>query len=592
MERRRGLGVGGRILAATVVLLVLAGAGIEWLSSRAIEAVIVGRTRSDLATRLSLVEDAIAAEAPAVAARRTTWDEAADALGARASARVTIVAPDGTVVGDSEVAASDLPHLENHAHRDEIAQAIAEGEGAALRMSPSIHIRMLYVARRYPRPADGIVVVRIAVPLAELDEALASSRRLLLLGGALAIAAAAAAAAWITRRLSRPLREVERTALAMAGGDLGARAPTSGADEVSRLGQALNRLAEELSRTIVALSQERDLLASILDGMVEGVLVVDGAGRVVLANRALRELAPGAVEDGRGALETFRSPGLDDALREAGERDEPVVREIELGVRSPRRLLVRAAGLGPPGTDRRIAVLRDVTDLRRLETIRTDFVANVSHELRTPVTAIGTAAETLLAGAIRDPGHAAEFVEMIDRQARRLRQLVDDLLDLAKIEAKDFRLETTVGPLSPVARRAVAALAEPARQRGISLTVAVDDELSARFDPGALDQVVSNLLDNAVKYSTSGAHVTIRGAERGEVVELVVEDDGPGIPPQHVERIFERFYRVDPGRSRAVGGTGLGLAIVKHLVERMEGRVQVDSKLGQGTRFSVLLPRR
>jgi two-component system phosphate regulon sensor histidine kinase PhoR len=237
-----------------------------------------------------------------------------------------------------------------------------------------------------------------------------------------------------------------------------------------------------------------------------------------------------------------------------------------------------------------IAVFHDVTDLRRLETIRTDFVANVSHELRTPVTAISAAAETLLGGALDDPDEAAEFVNVIDRHSKRLRQLVDDLLDLAKLEAKNFRLALSDLTLYPILEHAVGLMADPARRRKMTISLAPGGEAQrARVDRRALEQVVTNLLDNAIKYAGEGAHVTVSVTLRGERVEVSVSDDGVGISPPHLGRIFERFYRVDAGRSRELGGTGLGLSIVKHLVELMGGTVGVESEPGNGARFTLRL---
>jgi two-component system phosphate regulon sensor histidine kinase PhoR len=247
-----------------------------------------------------------------------------------------------------------------------------------------------------------------------------------------------------------------------------------------------------------------------------------------------------------------------------------------------------------PGTEHGalLAVFHDVTDLRRLETIRTDFVANVSHELRTPVTAIGTAAETLLGGALGDAETAREFVEVIDRHSARLKHLVDDLLDLAKIEAKGFRLTIGDVDLAPVVEQAVRLLEPTARRRKVRVEALVPGDLPrVRVDPRGLEQVVSNLLDNAIKYGGEGARVRVTAkVDDGGAVEIAVSDDGPGIAPAHLTRVFERFYRVDAGRSRELGGTGLGLSIVKHMTELMHGTVGVESEPGHGATFRVRVP--
>ncbi len=427
----------------------------------------------------------------------------------------------------------------------------------------------------------------------------AQAHALALATGAAAGAAVAAGVAAVFF-LTRPIRDLTRSARAMSAGDLAARAPVRGDDDVAELARALNRLAGEHARVLERLRGERDLYAGILDGMGEGVLVLDADERIVLANLALRNMARlGEDVLGRPLLEGIRSAALKEALDAAREQDGHVVREIELGRPMPRKLLARISRLAHGGHDgpegegaegRMIVVFHDVTDLRRLETIRTDFVANVSHELRTPITAISTAAETLLGGALSDPDDAAEFVGVIDRHSKRLRQLVDDLLDLAKLEAKSFRLVLTDLDVRPILEHAIGLMQDPARRRRMTLRLLTGGEgQRARIDRRALEQVVTNLLDNAIKYAGEGAEVTVSVETRGERVLIVVADNGLGISPAHLGRIFERFYRVDAGRSRELGGTGLGLAIVKHLVELMGGTVDVESEPGKGARFTLRL---
>jgi two-component system phosphate regulon sensor histidine kinase PhoR len=585
------LGIGARLALASVLLLLAAGFFIERLSSAELEAAMLERVRGDLAAELGLLEDEALRAGAAGARDRAAWDAEADRLGARSGARITLIAPDGTVVGDSDVALGELGALENHAAREEVARARETGQGTAVRASPTLGPRMIYAARRYPEPSHGVGVVRIAVPLAGVDAALAGSRRLLALGTAVAIAVAVALGVLGTLRLTRPVRELTATALAMAGGRLDARAPADGDDEVARLARAVNHMAGELSASMKALRSERDLLAGILDGMREGVLVLADDERVVLANRALRAMTlAGEGVVGKPLLEAVRSAGLRDAVERVRRDNEATSAEIELGGLLPRRLLVRVSPLYADGGRDAICVFHDVTDLRRLETIRTDFVANVSHELRTPVTAIVTASETLLGGALDHREDAAEFVGVIDRHGRRLRQLVDDLLELSKIEAKAFRLVTATFDVGPVVEHTAGLFEDAARRRRVTLDVAVDRDARAHADRRALEHVLSNLIDNAIKYAGEGAHVTLSAEAKDGEVAIVVADDGPGIPAAHLGRIFERFYRVDAGRSRELGGTGLGLSIVKHLLEQMGGSVAVESEAGRGARFTVRVP--
>ena len=366
---------------------------------------------------------------------------------------------------------------------------------------------------------------------------------------------------------------------------------------MAAVGRALGHLTDAHGRDVERLRGERDLFEGILDGMGEGVLVLDADERIVLANQALRNMARlGDDILGRPLLEGIRSAALKEALDTSREQREHVVREIELGRPMPRKLLARVSRLGQVGQKAgaadggMIAVFHDVTDLRRLETIRTDFVANVSHELRTPVTAISTATETLLGGALAEPDDAVEFVGVIDRHSKRLRQLVDDLLDLAKLEAKNFRMVLSDLEVRAVLEHAIGLMEDNARRRRMTLTLLPGGEgQRARIDRRALEQVVTNLLDNAVKYAGEGANVRVSVALAGDRVEIAVADDGLGISPAHLGRVFERFYRVDAGRSRELGGTGLGLSIVKHLVELMGGTVDVESEPGKGARFTLRL---
>ncbi|WP_272427213.1 HAMP domain-containing sensor histidine kinase [Polyangium jinanense] len=596
------LGIRAKLIIASVVLMLAAGFAIERFGTRSLETLMIERTMVQLTGELRLCEDIVRRRCEAApCAEGATIDALADELGALSGGRVTLIVPGGAVLGDSELTPGEISRTENHASREEVASALATGTGSAFRYSGTLGQRMIYAARRYPKPEHGVSVVRIAVPLTGVDSAIGSARLFLLVGIAVAIAAAVAMSAFGTYLLTRPVRSLTEAALAMAGGNLAIHAPAQGTDETAQLGRALNRLSSELLAAIEELRDERDLLASILDGMNEGVLVTDGDARIVLANRALRGMTlVGEGTIGKSVIEVIRNASLQEALDRAAASSEAVVREVELSGLLPRKLLVRVSKL-PTRKDRDrqstndrglIAVFHDVTDLRRLETIRTDFVANVSHELRTPVTAISTAAETLLAGALAEPEEAAEFVDVIDRHAKRLRQLVDDLLDLSKIESKNYRLKLVEQDVIPAVTHVARLLDEAARRRKVELRIErPESPLPARIDRRAMEQVLMNLCDNATKYAGEGAHVVVAARPKaGGGVELSVKDDGPGIPPAHLGRIFERFYRVDAGRSRDLGGTGLGLSIVKHLVELMNGTIDVESQLGKGSTFTVRLP--
>jgi two-component system phosphate regulon sensor histidine kinase PhoR len=394
--------------------------------------------------------------------------------------------------------------------------------------------------------------------------------------------------------LSRALRHMTEAARRMASGDLSVRIRVAGTDEVAELGRALDSMAGSLASSLTNLRAERDLLGVILESMQEGVLVLDRHSRVLLVNRALRAtLSITTDAEGRAALELVRNADLQSILERAQAGTGPLTAEIEMGAPNPRRLLVHAAPL--PVLDGKprglLAVFVDVSENRRLETLRKDFVANVSHELRTPITAVRSAVETLRLTLASDPTASDRFVDIIDRNAQRLGALVEDLLDLSRIESKEFKAEAKPVSLRSVADQVVSLLRTRIEEKKMEVTNDIPGDLPpALADRRAVEQVLTNLLDNAVKYCGSGAKVWVRAARDGAALRVEVADTGPGVEPRHIPRLFERFYRVDSGRSRDMGGTGLGLSIVKHLVEAMHGTIGVESTPGRGSAFWFTLP--
>ena len=394
----------------------------------------------------------------------------------------------------------------------------------------------------------------------------------------------------------RPLTDAAKR---MHDGDLTVRARVAREQDVGQLGAAFDQLAGSLSQTVGELRSERDLVSRILDGMQEGVLLLDKDGKVALMNPALREmLLLRADFVGQPLLEVVRHAELKELLDRARTTRTTCSGEVELGGLKPRRLLVRGTSFTQTRTNAEnagglLAVFFDVTDIRRLESLRRDFVANVSHELRTPVTAILSAAETMDMALARDPEGAKRFLGIIERNAARLQRLIEDLLDLSRIESRELRLRPERFPFEPFATHLLGMFRERADKRKIVLRLEAPKKLDVDADRRALEQVLTNLVDNAVKYCPEGCSVTLRAEPlEGPVpgVRLRVEDDGPGIAEKHLPRLFERFYRVDAGRSREMGGTGLGLSIVKHLVEAMGGTIDVVSVVGKGTTFDVKIP--
>ncbi len=533
---------------------------------------------SDLARQLDarLEQQAVGA-AQWIGEGRRHPEKLASRLALVVNADVTIFDREGAVLGDSTT-----PEPQAAQHAPEIEAAANGGVGHATRIAPTTGAETVYVAV----PAADGMVVRLAAPVSDIDATLRGVRSRLLFAAALAIAAALGLGIVASRFAAQPLRAMTESASRIARGDYDIPPPATSHDDFGILAESLASLATQLKARIGDLTTERDRLSAILTGMVEGVVVVGEDGLIVLANPAAEKIVGADAIVGRRIDEAIAAPAIrafiDGAIGSATAKDDEVEaagRAIELHVRP-----LGATGRGV------VAVLRDMTGLRKLMTIRRDFVANVSHEIRTPVAAIMGYAETLLSRPF-DEATRREFLEVIHRQSKRIAALVEDLLQLSALEARPPD-ETVREPMeiAPIARGVAQAIRARTGDAGASLEIDVGDDVVAIGDPSALEQVLLTLVDNAVKYGAVGGHVVVRATRDGSRVHLAIEDDGPGIAAEHLPRLFERFYRVDPGRSRDRGGTGLGLAIVKHNVEAMGGVVRVESEVGKGARVLVDLP--
>ncbi|MFP4144931.1 MAG: sensor histidine kinase [Phycisphaeraceae bacterium] len=414
------------------------------------------------------------------------------------------------------------------------------------------------------------------------------------------IAAGAAITVVVLLRRRRALARIRRAARRLALGDLGERIEPSGPAHMRALAKSLNQMAAQLQERLATVMQQRNELGAVLSSMVEGVLAIDGEEKVLSLNRAAAQMLEVDPRDtiGRPIQEAVRNSALQQFVSEALRQSQAAQIEVSLlsrapGERTSRQVQVQSATLRDAGGARIgvVIVLHDVTQLRRLESVRQEFVGNVSHELRTPVSTIKAAAETLMsANEDVDPARQ-RFLEMIERQADRMGAIVDDLLSLAHIEQESGEIRAQLEPtrVAEVIRRASEPVVERAESKSMELEIDCDAELEALANPPLLEQAVANLVENAVKYGPEGARVDVLGLADGQEVVIEVRDTGRGIEPQHLPRIFERFYRTDRARSRAVGGTGLGLSIVKHIAEAHGGRVSVDSQLGRGSAFRIHL---
>ena len=558
--------VTGALVLITVATLTVAADGL-------VRRQLVAQEEAALEREARLVANEVPADS-------TEWSPAAHRLGGIIGRRVTLIDPSGRVRGDAEFPPEALPHLQNHLSRPEVQQALAEGRGSYERLSASTNERQLYVAvRGGPR---GIAVVRVSTPLAALDSAVSETDQVILAWGLLAVLVAALAAWGLGRRTARPLAELAAATRAIAGGSEPAF-PESRVREVADHIRALRAMHEELRSRFTELRGEREESRTLVESMTDGVIATDAAGRVGTCNAAARRMLGRTGEEPIPELALlFHEKGSRDFVREVLAGREVDERELVVGGRV---LLGTGRTLPDGGT---LFVLRDVTALRRLETVRRDFVANVSHELKTPLTSIAGYAETIAAEA--EPGSPVRnFADTILANARRMHRLVEDLLDLSRIESGGWRPAPRVVDLGAAVRDAWTPFAETAATRGVAFAPPAAGT-SVAVDPDALRQVLSNLYDNALRHTPRGGSIRVSAVPVAEGVSVAVSDTGSGIPPEHLPRIFERFYRADPARSRDQGGTGLGLAIVKHLVEAHGGRVEAESTPGRGTSVRFVLP--
>jgi len=565
-------------LAVAAAALTLATVIIAWELRREERNLIEQRLRDQ--TRLI-------AELLAQVGTDSDIDAEADRLGTLLNARVTLIAQDGNVLGDSTLDGAALAAIDNHLNRPEVQQAQTDQAAIVVRYSTTTQTDLLYAAVRARHP--NVSFVRVALPLTAVAEQVRRVGLNALIALALAAPVATALAWMFSLLLSRRVHAIAAVARQYGEGNVG-RAPFDyGTDELGSVARVLDASVQELARRLGELSRDRARMQAILTGMEEGVLVLDRQGRVQLVNRAAqRMLHVDTSAIGRLYLEVIRHPDISALLASALRGEAVDIGDLPLGRDASRLFVARAAPVS--GADGgAVLVLHDITDLRRADQIRRDFVANVSHELRTPLTAIRGYVEALA----EEPGpeETRRFVDIIARHSLRMERLVADLLRLARLDARQEVLDIAPCELQQIFNAVVTDLARTIDGKNQRVVISVaPDACSLSADPAKLHDIVRNLVENAVNYSPEQAEIQLGATRRDGTVAITVSDNGPGIPESDLTRIFERFYRVDKARARP-GGTGLGLAIVRHLVELHGGNVRADNrKPGGGATFTVTLP--
>lgn len=508
-------------------------------------------------------------------------------------ARVTFIRNDGIVLGDSD---GDPKEMDNHLNRVEVMEALESGTGRAIRASETVKQNMMYVAipvKVVPDQAPD--VIRLAMSLKEVDESIRNLTMLMVAGLMVLFLIAALISFRLALGLTRPLEQITRVAKRIKNMDYQARVKVAKQDEIGELGNAINAMADSLQIQMTRIQQNENQLESVLDNMINGIVMIDRGGKIVLMNRRAEEALGFSARElvGRHYAEAKQQYELSQMIQEGLESKQHLREEITFYFPEERLLELNLVPIHPEGNEFTgvLLVLQDVSAIRRLERMRSEFVANVSHELKTPITAVKGFAETLLGGAVSDEETARSFLQIIYDESDRLNRLIGDILELSKIESRRVPLVFSPVEMDTFTHKSVKLMESEAARKSIELSMSIEPGLYVEADEDRLRQIIMNLISNGINYTPEGGRVSLKIESLGDdYIRIQISDSGIGIPKKDLPRIFERFYRVDKARSRSSGGTGLGLSIVKHLVELHKGTISVTSSVGVGSTFTIELP--
>ncbi len=578
-----------RIYPTYLLIILISILAISWLAVTTIKHVYIDRLNADLKSNLLLLEPEIVRQFDK--GDISGIDRVCKSLGSRIDTRFTVILPNGKVVGDTR---KDPATMDNHADRPEVIAARKRGWGQSIRFSYTLKQPLMYVAHPIRSHGKVIAILRAALPVSKLNRILGGIYRKIIFGGLLIAGLAALLCFLIAEKIAYPLREMTQVVQEFAKGNLNERVPPQEARELSILSEAMNEMAGQLRKTIETVVRQKQELEVILSSMSEGVIAVDLNDRVMSINARAADLLKTDRDNVKGEsfYEVVGNWRLQNFIKESLNASEPRELTILFGDAGRARLQLHSAPLRGEKGQRigTVVVMNDVTQLHRLEKVRRDFVANVSHELKTPITAIQGAVETLQETALEHPEDARRFLSMLSRQVEKLNALIEDILSLARVEQgvekKDIPFEKV--SLTQIARHVTDDFRQAAERAGIALSFLSERDVLVRANANLVEQALGNLLDNAIKYTPRGGRVDVivKSVENKAVVS--VKDTGIGIPEAAIPRIFERFYRVEKSRSRELGGTGLGLSLVRNIMNALGGRVQVASREGKGSVFSLI----
>jgi two-component system phosphate regulon sensor histidine kinase PhoR len=574
-----------------LLIIIISVAGVAWYGSQSFHKFHLNQVAEDLKSRAYLIEKQISTDLTSGSFKQI--DAFCKQIVAESSTRITVILPDGEVIADSD---ENPVIMKNHRDRPEFQDALRQGLGSSLRFSETLGKRMMYLAIPLKQDDKVLAVVRTSVPVTAIDEALKGIYKKLFWAGIVIAVCAAAFSLAISRKISRPVEQMTKIAKCFASGELELRLSIPNAAELADLAKALNEMARQLNARIDTIKEERSQIQAILSSMIEGVVAVDSAGHIVSINKAAAELLDidATKVQGRNIEEVVRNPRLQQYIKDSLETGEPA-KEDKFVVNSGERFLQLNGSVLMDSKGNKsgsVVVLQDITRTRQLEEVRRDFVANVSHELKTPVTSIKGFVETLLEGTVQDPEQTKRFLQIIAKHSDRLNAIIEDLLSLSLLEedSEKRRLSFEKTNIRPALASAIELSKVKADQKNITVELSCDKELTAKINSAIIEQALLNLIDNAIKYSRDNSKIQVSAEKKENEVLIKVSDQGCGIEKEHLDRIFERFYVVDKGRSRKLGGTGLGLSIVKHIANVHGGYVKVQSTVNKGSTFEIHLP--
>ena len=539
--------------------------------------------RVQLADQARLIGDI---SAPYFAGNQTDSPDAlAKRLGEQIGARITIINKDGVVLGDSE---EDPATMDNHADRPEVIEALSQGTGSSIRYSATLGYSMIYVAVPITSNGGVVGVARVALSLAQIDKSLQHLNNVIIVGAVIAAVIAILLAFQILRITTEPVKKLTQLSKKMAQGELDQEIQITSRDEVGELARAFNQMAARLKEMVALLTNERDRMATILSNIDDAILMVDSDSKITTMNRAAENIFQVSEKKALGHtfIEIVRDHELNELLQHCRSTGKQQTGAVEIKLK---KQFLSAIATPLPGDGGCLVHIQDLTELRRLEMIRQDFISNISHELRTPIASVKALAETLNEGAIEDPSVAKDFLSRINVEVDKLAQMVQELGELSRIESGEAPLQKKPVNIAGAIEHAVDRLRAQADRAGLNFDFVIPSTLpKVMADEARLEQVLVNIIHNAIKFTPSGGRISISANARDNDIIISVKDTGVGIPADDLPRIFERFYKAD--KSRSGGGTGLGLAIAKHIVEAHGGKIWAESVEGKGSTFNFTLP--